>query len=425
MDTISPFGEDADEDEDEVDGQDAVVASAAEVSHEFIRYHNAGAEPSCWAPWRMLKIDIRSRTAVCCSFAHKLPKFDWPTARTFHDETGMWNHPYMQHMRQTMGKANELPFCTVCRTTDKRDFKNRDARREAMRATQKIYSGFLDRIAADSAKGAVDRYALKPATFATKLTAKVDASVMRSVVRGRSQIRAMLRHRAFDSCRRVLQIGTLNGTITPYFAEFAEHVTVVGDRPTALERVRDVATILGFDNIAARSVESLADLPFEDGAFDGIWVNGSSFSLIGRSVMLAEIKRLLAPGGRFSAVQCLAPGGLIERVVDGRIARGDAVAALTAGVPYGGRGSFMTSITVLAALKGSGFVSDRTCPPAGLRFPGDTGEPTLRTDYAELAHFLDPCNRQAGFFGKTGPLQGVERFVSFTAVRELPNHHHA
>ncbi len=425
MDQISPFSED--DDDSEMDGHDASAARAAGVSHEFIQYHNAGMESVCWAPWRMLKVDIRSRTSVCCSFAHKLPKFDWPTARTFHDEAGMWNHPYMQHMRRTMGKDDELPFCKVCRETDKRDVRNLTTRREAMHATQTIYNGMLETIAAKNAKGAVDLYVLNPSAFEARLTTKVNAAVMHSVTQGRLTQRKLLRARSFDTCRRILQIGALNGAVTPFLAETAESVTLVADHSRGLERVRGIADVLGFDNIQFLTVPDMSAFPFDDGAFDGIWLDGQILSLIGRSVLLAEISRMLAPNGRVCAVRCLGPGGLIEHVVDGHIRRIDAEAALAGGVPYGGRGSFMTSITVLDALKESGLVSDRTSPPVGVRFNGDTGEPTLRTDYAELARHLDPANWHPDFLEGAGAtwLKGVERFVAFTALANSQARKHA
>jgi len=138
MDRVSPLWESLDDEGDDETEIDVAPVRAAGISHEFVQYAVQGLPALCWSPWRMLKIYIRARAQVCCSFAHKLPKFGWPTAKQFHDESEMWNHPYMQHMRRTIGKEDELPFCKICRETDKRDVRNADVRRDAMRETQRI-----------------------------------------------------------------------------------------------------------------------------------------------------------------------------------------------------------------------------------------------------------------------------------------------
>jgi SAM-dependent methyltransferase len=319
-----------------------------------------------------------------------------------------------------MGKKDELPFCTICRESDKRDNKNADARREAMRTTQDIYNGFLERIEAARARGSVERYATDPGAFVVRLSAEVNATVLQPIVRQRSSFRKLTRTRGFAQCERVLQIGSLNGGVTPYLAESAAVVTVVDFRRSALDRIQGIAHALGFDNVKVTLIQSAAALPFDDASFDGIWLNGRLLTLAGRRLVLSEARRLLAPGGRVSAVQCLGPGGVIEQVANGRLGAADAAAAFAGGVAFDRRGSFMTSITVLAALKGSGLVSDRERPPAGTRFDGDPGAPNLRTDFADLARYLEPGNRPAGFFNKTEALHGVERFVAFTATKEEP-----
>jgi SAM-dependent methyltransferase len=388
-----------------------LAGKATGISHEFVQYQVRGLEPFCWSPWRMLKVDIRSRTMVCCNFAHKLPEFEWPSARDFHKETGMWNHPFMQHMRAGMGKASELPYCTLCRTKDKRDPKNFALRERAMKETQLLFERIVEAIS-PSCEAIPEKltewaHSLRPSGAAIKLFAKE-----------RIYYRRIVRTRRFHGLERVLQVGSWNGTITPFLAEKNHDLTVLDDSPRRLAKVNEVTRAFALNNVTTIQTENYCALPFASQSFDGVWLDGRLLSRLGRAVMLQEAFRLLAPGGRLQVNQGLGPAGLVEAASNGTIDVAIASAALRRGPAYDGPGAFLTSATVLAAVKLTGFVSDRANPPAVTRLGENAEMPSMQdADFAALAAEVNEPSFLQWVRTDSTRLKGLDRFISFTLIK--------
>jgi SAM-dependent methyltransferase len=411
---LDAFGED-DFDEDTL-ASVAVANGAASVSHEFNQYSARGLEASCWSPWRMLKVDIRSRTMVCCNFAQKLPEFEWPTAKEFHRETGMWNHPFMQYMREGMGKSTEVPYCTLCRTKDKRDIKNFDLRKLAMKETQKLFDSIVDNLPFRKLPDSVGAIPEKLKEWSYRL--RPGSPPIRPFSQERGYYRRLVRTRKFSGLSRVLQVGARNAAITPFLAERNDQVTVVDNSVGSLVKATGLARGFAIGNVDAVQTRDAGAMPFAGESFDAIWLDGHLLSEVGRHLVLSEAFRLLVPGGRLQVNQCLGSGGLVEAAAAGRVEVDMASDALSKGPLYDGVGAFLSLATVLAAMKFTGFVSDRANPPAATRIGSNAAiRPGDGMDHKSLAikvrepSFLDAVRSDAA------ALNGLERFISLSLTK--------
>jgi ubiquinone/menaquinone biosynthesis C-methylase UbiE len=100
---------------------------------------------------------------------------------------------------------------------------------------------------------------------------------------------------------QVLDLGCGNGWASRSMAAIATYGRVVGidvsDRMVDLARAESA----GLANVEFR-VGSAENLPFADGAFTRAFSMESLYYYAAPNVALAEIRRVLAPGGRFAAV---------------------------------------------------------------------------------------------------------------------------
>lgn len=95
---------------------------------------------------------------------------------------------------------------------------------------------------------------------------------------------------------RVLEVGCGRGVALPYFAKRLQPAELVGldCDPKVLEIAQARA------GGVARLVEAdVREMPFDDASFDVVFDFGTFFHTPGHGQMLAEIARVLAPGGTF------------------------------------------------------------------------------------------------------------------------------
>lgn len=100
---------------------------------------------------------------------------------------------------------------------------------------------------------------------------------------------------------RVVDLGCGDGALTLEIARFAGRVTAVDVRPALLRKARASAKRAGARNVAFKRAD-IADLPFDDAAFDLAVLSQSLHFADDPEQVLAEAARVVRPGGRVVVV---------------------------------------------------------------------------------------------------------------------------
>ena len=136
----------------------------------------------------------------------------------------------------------------------------------------------------------------------------VDAKTEYSVGYKESALACMRSRSAENCCRflrsyvqrdsRILDCGCGPGSITTGLARWAPDGQTIGIDVSGeqLEGARALARELGVDNVSFREA-SVFELPFEDGSFDLVFSQAMFCHITNHDQALAEIKRVLRPGG--------------------------------------------------------------------------------------------------------------------------------
>lgn len=286
--------------------------SSADISKDFVRQHALGiSEPFCERPWRRLEIKVRdNRTKVCCDFAVKLPEFKWPSIEEFHDENHMWNHPFMQHMRRTLGLPNEVPYCKLCLTTNKRASQNSQKRSEARLDTIELYDKFEKDLLRKTYRGRLNNFEETIDEYVYSYGTDIQKNIFRNTV---DEYRDLVRKRGFNNIGNVLQIGGL-GAISPFLAEANTNFTGADFVESKVVFTSNLLKDFGL-NDDGQLLDKQGMLPFEDQTFDGIWLQGSLLYSSNRLHFLNEIHRILRYGGRIFVRTAFGLGELLERIL--------------------------------------------------------------------------------------------------------------
>ncbi len=116
-------------------------------------------------------------------------------------------------------------------------------------------------------------------------------------------------HRAFRTLgalpteARILDIGCGPGVQTLHLAEVSDGpISAVDIHPPFIAKLRETAQARGLGDRVTASVGDMADLPFEDGSFDLLWIEGAIF-VIGFERGLREWRRLLTPRGGLACTE--------------------------------------------------------------------------------------------------------------------------
>ena len=99
---------------------------------------------------------------------------------------------------------------------------------------------------------------------------------------------------------RVLDLGCGIGGPARYLAAtFGCNVTGVDLSPAFIDAANYLTARCGLSDRARFEVGDALDLPFEDAAFDTIFLQHVAMNIENRPVLYAEVRRILAPSGRF------------------------------------------------------------------------------------------------------------------------------
>lgn len=112
---------------------------------------------------------------------------------------------------------------------------------------------------------------------------------------------------------RVLEIGAGTGLNLPRYPAAVERVVLAEPDPHMRRRL--AARVAAEPRLHADIVDASADeLPFPDGAFDAVVVTLVLCSVPNQARALAEIRRVLKPGGRFVFIEHVAAEGRPRRL---------------------------------------------------------------------------------------------------------------
>ena len=109
----------------------------------------------------------------------------------------------------------------------------------------------------------------------------------------------------FESNMEVLEIGCGTGTTAIAHAPYVKHILATDLAPRMIEIARDKAQDAGIDNVTFE-VSSVDALVVPDGSIDAVMAHNLLHLLDDREAAIADIHRLLKPGGVFvSSTACI------------------------------------------------------------------------------------------------------------------------
>ena len=109
---------------------------------------------------------------------------------------------------------------------------------------------------------------------------------------------------------RVLDLGCGIGGPARYLAAtFGCTVTGVGLSPGFIDAATYVTARCALSDRVTFQVSDALHLPFEDGAFDAVFLQHVAMNVENRNALYTEVRRVLAPSGRFATYDVVLRGG--------------------------------------------------------------------------------------------------------------------
>jgi SAM-dependent methyltransferase len=154
-----------------------------------------------------------------------------------------------------------------------------------------------------SATGLTDRIRAALTTIAPEhqaLTVAQLAPLDQFHTRGILATADLARAAGIDPSTRALDLGCGIGGPARYLAEtFGCKVTGVDLSPSFIDAATWLTARCGLSDRVAFQVGNALHLPFEDAAFDAVFLQHVAMNVEDRSALYDEVRRILAPGGRF------------------------------------------------------------------------------------------------------------------------------
>jgi ubiquinone/menaquinone biosynthesis C-methylase UbiE len=110
----------------------------------------------------------------------------------------------------------------------------------------------------------------------------------------------------WDASQRALDVATGGGHTALAVAPHVRQVTVTDLTPRMLEKAREFILAQGVTN-AVFEVADAENLPFADGSFERVTCRIAPHHFPDRARFVREVARVLAPGGLFLLIDCMAP----------------------------------------------------------------------------------------------------------------------
>jgi SAM-dependent methyltransferase len=109
---------------------------------------------------------------------------------------------------------------------------------------------------------------------------------------------------------RVLDLGCgLGGPARYLAATFGCKVTGVDLSPSFIDTATYLTARCGLSDRVTFQVSNALHLPFEDAAFDTVFLQHVAMNIEDRTALYAEVRRILTPGGRFATYDLVLRGG--------------------------------------------------------------------------------------------------------------------
>ncbi|KZL05222.1 Methyltransferase domain protein [Pseudovibrio axinellae] len=281
------------------------------ISKEFLKQIALGEAPFCTYPWKRLDIvSGDNRTKVCSDFPTRLPVFNWPTTEDFHNENNMWNHPFMQYMRQNMGTTSAVPYCDLCVRANKRSPKNFDWRDTARSETKKIFTKIESERIAKSYRGCVNKELVNSYN---ELLWKQRSTVPfhRSIDEYRKQIWINNLHNSGS----LLQIGVKKPAYSIFLAEANENLDIADFSKDRLKLAANTLEHFGLST-SQHHLNGSGKLPFADSSFNAVWIDGEIIYSANREFLFSELRRILKPNSRLHVNRAFSVGELLRRFLN-------------------------------------------------------------------------------------------------------------
>jgi SAM-dependent methyltransferase len=131
----------------------------------------------------------------------------------------------------------------------------------------------------------------------------------------------MIRSRQLYERGHILQLGSRLPAISAFLAEANERLDVADFTLERLDRVVELTKFIGLD-VAMHRLKATGRLPFGDGTFDGVWLDGEMLYQADRKYFLEEVRRVLRPAGKMHVRRAFGPGEVLRRMLVNRSGEG-------------------------------------------------------------------------------------------------------
>lgn len=145
----------------------------------------------------------------------------------------------------------------------------------------------------------------------TRLTREDIATFDEFHIQGREATRTLAEHAGLSPGDRVLDVGSgVGGPARTLAADYDCSVTGIDLVEAYCRIARMLTERVGLDASVTFRQGNAVDLPFDDHAFDVVWLQHVGMNVEDKARLFAEFQRVLRPGGRLALHEiCAGPGG--------------------------------------------------------------------------------------------------------------------
>jgi hypothetical protein len=205
----------------------------------------------------------------------------------------------MQFMRRTLNSKEEVPFCTFCKTKDKRDSRNLEERKRVAAQSQSKVAKIIDQANGIVPNPKIDNF--NP--FWQPLNLSRRAVSQRNV----------LRYNNLQGAKKVLVFGVSEIPQVAFVAEANNHVTVFETRKATLRKLNKFKRAYLLDNVEIIAASEFCASPMFGAGFDLILLSPLVLYSQNRDSIFYDLSRVLKPNGKVFIQGAHSVGSLLQR----------------------------------------------------------------------------------------------------------------